>query len=331
MSGLPHALSWPEVDKVLVTHSRELCSNLRAAALEIQSSEGIELLRKGVGWEHGHLVTDNYALAEALDLWTPVLLFGILSLFLLRWLLRGFTKLRLQDMQGSAGAAGRPIRIGAGGDSLSSEPTYLLTIILLAGLLAAFYTQTTGSLPGTGPPPNWAAFLQLLPNQNSELYDMWCGMTHRLARGEYWRFFTPALLHGNLLHLLANVRLWWSFRAVEAWFGFLGYLLIIAASAFGSSVASFMFAPSSASVSIGASGVVCGLIGADMVVSRFGECLQRIVALGAFTALCFIIPLPIAIDHWAHWGGLVAGYIMASFLAALRLLLGPSARPAVQG
>lgn len=117
------------------------------------------------------------------------------------------------------------------------------------------------------------ALINPMQAMQSSLTSLWASVPYLLAKGEYWRFFTPALLHGNVIHLLANVRMWWGLRMVETWFGGLGYVFIIACSAAGSTAASYMFNPQG-TVSIGASGVVCGLLGADFVVSRLGECIQ---------------------------------------------------------
>src|SRR3989338_6859392 len=61
-----------------------------------------------------------------------------------------------------------------------------------------------------------------------------------ITNGEYWRFFTCALLHGGLMHLFLNLAGLYIFgKELEAIFGSLRYLLICLLTSWGSTLASY--------------------------------------------------------------------------------------------
>ncbi len=78
-----------------------------------------------------------------------------------------------------------------------------------------------------------------------------------IVAGQWWRFITPAFLHGNIMHLMVNA---YSLNnlgtLVESSYGGPRYAIIYAIAAVAGNVASFY---GSASPSLGASGVrACG-------------------------------------------------------------------------
>jgi len=284
------------------------------------SWKGVQLLQSGLSLRNGQVTTNPDALSAAAEVWSPILLAALAFIVLLRWALRDYPRVRLSDISGGSGS-GRPLQIGGvAGSGVASEPTHLTTILMMAAVVFAFYVQFTNHLPGPGSEMNWGRLLQLSPDPGSVLTAGWAFAPKLVAEGEYWRFVTPVLLHANLLHLIVNLRAWWSFRFVETWFGPLGYALIFGLSAIGSCAATYMFS-GPGTVAMGASGAICGLLGADMVVSRLGECVQALLALAGFTAICLVLPFPVPVDHWGHWGGLFTGYAAGSALALLRLFL----------
>jgi rhomboid protease GluP len=141
-------------------------------------------------------------------------------------------------------------------------------------------------------------------------------ITPLILEGELWRFITPALLHSTLMHIGFNMyALFIIGSSVESYYGRQRYLALYLLGAFGGTVLSFLLSPA---VSIGASGAVFGLIGAEAVfVFRNREILGD-QAKGLLTNSAFIIMINLflgltnpRIDNWGHMGGLLAGAAFA--------------------
>src|SRR3990167_1218999 len=80
-----------------------------------------------------------------------------------------------------------------------------------------------------------------------------------ITNGEYWRFLTPSLLHGNIIHLFLNFAALQIFgKELESMYGTLRYFILCILCSWGSILASYSF---SSGIAIGASGVVFGIIG----------------------------------------------------------------------
>ncbi len=146
-------------------------------------------------------------------------------------------------------------------------------------------------------------------------------MNPLIVNGEYWRLFTPALVHGNLLHLGFNMyALFILGRSVEAVFGHWRFLMLYIVGAFGGNVFSFAF---SEAVSVGASTSIFAIIGAQAVFiiknrHIFGERTRSMILQIAFILILnfAISVMPnSSIDLWSHLGGFVAGTVF-SVLAA---------------
>lgn len=146
--------------------------------------------------------------------------------------------------------------------------------------------------------------------------------------GEWWRLFTPCFLHSGVGHLVANlvvqVRLGVS---LELKWGRWRWLKIYVYSGIYSSLCSCIFLP--ASISVGCSGAICGLLGAEIVfmVLTWRQTEPRDVADRNIQIVTFVVTvlvtaglslLPI-VDFAAHGGGFVAGVLLATFLFADRV------------
>lgn len=137
-----------------------------------------------------------------------------------------------------------------------------------------------------------------------------------ILEGEWWRFFTPIILHIGILHLLMNtVSLYYLGTIIEKIFGKWRFLLIYLIAGFGGSVASFIFSPS---ISAGASGAIYGLFGAllyfgviypQLFFRTMGFNLLLILGIN----LIFGFSLP-SIDMAGHIGGLIAGFLAAGIV-----------------
>jgi rhomboid protease GluP len=135
--------------------------------------------------------------------------------------------------------------------------------------------------------------------------------------GEVWRFFTPMLLHGSILHIGFNMYALYIFgTGLERRYGHSRFLALYILGGFAGSVFSFLF---SSAYSIGASGAIFGLIGAEGVFlyqnrKLFGDQVRGAIGNVAFVvAINLFLGLQPGIDNWGHIGGLVGGLIFAWF------------------
>ena len=132
-----------------------------------------------------------------------------------------------------------------------------------------------------------------------------------ILEGEWWRFFTPIILHIGFLHLLMNtLALYYLGIAVEKIFGNVRFLFIYLLAGFGGSLASFIFSPN---LSAGASGAIFGCFGAllyfgviypNLFFRTMG--VNILIVLGINLVFGFSMP---GIDNAGHIGGLVGGFL----------------------
>ncbi len=136
----------------------------------------------------------------------------------------------------------------------------------------------------------------------------------RILNGEWWRFFSPMILHIGFLHLLMNTfALYYLGTEVERLYGKLRFLTIYVFAGFIGSLASFVF---NANISAGASGAIFGCFGAllffgiaypSIFFRTMGPNVIGIIIINL--VLGFMIP---GIDNSGHIGGLVGGFLAAS-------------------
>jgi rhomboid protease GluP len=138
-----------------------------------------------------------------------------------------------------------------------------------------------------------------------------------IRAGEVWRFFTPMLLHGSILHIGFNMYALYIFGiGLERRYGHGRYLLLYVLSGFAGSVFSFLF---SSAYSIGASGAIFGLVGAEGIFlyqnrKLFGNQVRQAIGNVVFVvAINLFLGLQPGIDNWGHIGGLMGGVIFAWF------------------
>ena len=137
-----------------------------------------------------------------------------------------------------------------------------------------------------------------------------------ILEGEWWRFFTPIILHIGFLHLLMNtVSLYYLGTIIERIFGKGRFLLIYLIAGFGGSLASFIFSPA---LSAGASGAIYGLFGALLYFGVVHPQLffrtmgfNILIILGINLVFGFSLP---SIDMAGHIGGLIAGFLAAGIV-----------------
>jgi membrane associated rhomboid family serine protease len=130
----------------------------------------------------------------------------------------------------------------------------------------------------------------------------------------WWRLVNPVFLHGGVMHIafngyaLANLG-----PLIEAWVGARRFLVIFTFTGAASFAVSALFSPAP---SVGASGALFGLIGFGIVFAYAGgggstAVAQQLVRWALLEVLLFFLgPILGRIDHWAHFGGFVAGGLM---------------------
>lgn len=161
-----------------------------------------------------------------------------------------------------------------------------------------------------------------------EIYQALWQSNAQLAEGEWWRLFTPVLLHApGFTHILFNMwALWVLGPQIERGVGSLPFVsLYLASAAVGGAFTYFLGAPDA--VAVGASGAIFGLFGvwANMAVHRrntmYGRALLR--QIGFLLLINAAIPLFVPSIAWeAHLGGLIAGFVIGELWSRIK---GPNA------
>ncbi len=138
-----------------------------------------------------------------------------------------------------------------------------------------------------------------------------------IIAGQYWRLFTPVLLHGSILHIGFNMYALFVFgRGLEMHYGHLRYLLLYLVGGFSGNVFSFLFSPNP---SLGASTAIFGLLGAEAIFVYKNRQLYGADARGILFNIIMLMAVNLAlglspgIDNWGHLGGLIGGLVFAWF------------------
>lgn len=123
---------------------------------------------------------------------------------------------------------------------------------------------------------------------------------------EYYRLFTSAFLHADVMHILFNM---WALYVLgptlEQWLGRSRFIGLYLVSALGGSVLVYLLTPVNTGT-LGASGAIFGLFGATMVLARkLNFDVKWIIGLIAINlVITFVVP---SISWQGHLGGLVTG------------------------
>ncbi len=192
----------------------------------------------------------------------------------------------------------------------AATPRAMMSPILIGTCVLVY-----AAMVATGVPWLWPSAEHLSPwgaNQGTRV----------VLNHEYWRLVTNVFLHFGLIHLGMNM---WSLHAIgpliERLFGSLAFAVIYLASGVGGAVASLATDPRR--VGAGASGAICGVLGAlaaFMVIHRraipksilksFRGSLVSVVVFMAI--LGYFVP---NIDQQAHVGGAVTGFLCGLLLS----------------
>lgn len=126
------------------------------------------------------------------------------------------------------------------------------------------------------------------------------------AYDEYYRLFTSAFLHVDVMHIVFNMwALYVTGPALEHWLGRSRFVAVYLLSALGGSVLVYQLTPIDTGT-LGASGAIFGLFGATLVLARkLNFDVKWIVGLIVINlVITFVVP---SISWQGHIGGLVTG------------------------
>jgi len=135
-----------------------------------------------------------------------------------------------------------------------------------------------------------------------------------IGLGEYWRLLTAMFLHADVMHIIFNMMaLYILGKDIERFFGKKKFLVIYFISGLVGSAASYFLIDN---VSVGASGAIFGLMGANLFLYKLNPLVYKriygsdlLILIGINLVIGLVRP---NIDMAGHIGGLIAGFITAS-------------------
>ncbi|MDJ1111288.1 MULTISPECIES: rhomboid family intramembrane serine protease [Staphylococcaceae] len=147
------------------------------------------------------------------------------------------------------------------------------------------------------------------------------GLTHfNFVHGDYYRIITSIFIHFDVQHLLYNMMTLFIFgKLVEYLYTRWQYLCIYFIGGIIGNLISLTF--DNISISVGASGAICALIGALMSHLIFSGKFEKKFLIQTFIGiLIFLIGSAIFenVNHYAHFGGLFGGLFIASMFFIYR-------------
>ena len=145
------------------------------------------------------------------------------------------------------------------------------------------------------------------------LFESLAQINSLVGAGEWWRVFTPILLHAGITHILFNMwALWVLGPQIERGVGTGAFIALYLASAGVGGLFAFLMGDAT-DVAVGASGAIFGLFGVwfNWAVRRrntaYGKALLQ--QIGFLLLLNAALPFIITNIAWeAHLGGLIAGF-----------------------
>lgn len=138
-----------------------------------------------------------------------------------------------------------------------------------------------------------------------------------LENGQWYRLITSMFLHFGINHIVGNsIALVAMGQYVEAYFGRIKFIIIYILSGIcGNLLSMYMdLRNNSFPVSVGASGAICGLLGA-MIIFAIDKRTRKTFPIPRIIFALIMVLLPgfrdSSIDAYAHIGGVIAGFIIA--------------------
>jgi rhomboid protease GluP len=147
-----------------------------------------------------------------------------------------------------------------------------------------------------------------------------------IVEGQFWRLFTPVLLHASLVHIGFNMYALFAIGpSLEGYYGHWRFLALYLLGAFGGNVLSFLLSPG---LAVGASTAVFGLVAAYGVFIFQNRAMFGPQARAMLTNVVVIVVINIflglspQIDNWGHMGGLITGLAFSWFAGPVMTVTG---------
>lgn len=177
---------------------------------------------------------------------------------------------------------------------------------------------------------NVAIFIigMLLPDIGEVFFREGASRTYEvLVQGEFYRLFTAMFLHASIAHIFFNAyALYIIGTMLEPVFGHGRFLMIYLLGGLGGSVLSVIMGspdPRMSAFSVGASGAVFAIFGAEMIYLYRHRQMLGERGMAQFRNLLFLLGINffigiastaegarVRIDNWAHLGGLIGGLVL---------------------
>jgi membrane associated rhomboid family serine protease len=240
-------------------------------------------------------------------------------------------------------------------DNVPSRRVPLVNYALVLSCVLVFLAQLRGESAGHASLVERYGMIPARVSQPDEPVEILEQRVERTAFGprvrEVWRraasaavppvltLLTCIFLHGGWLHLIGNLWFLYIFGDnVEDCFGHVRYLIFYLGCGAAASLAHFLFEPSSAVPTIGASGAIAGVMGAYLLLYPHAMVLSlvpvfillEIVVLPAplFLGIWFFLQLlqgsfsigatqASGVAWWAHIGGFAAGFLVCLLMKRL--------------
>ena len=165
---------------------------------------------------------------------------------------------------------------------------------------------------------NMVRGLIIFPDRGGDFELARSTLAWHLQQGEYWRLWSPAMVHFSLPHALFNaLGVWILGRSLEARAGTLAFAVLVCASALVSNLSQYYWSPGT--VFGGMSGVVYALIGSVLILQRWSPAWHDVpsgivlLAVG-WLLLCatgiVTFVLGVGVANAAHVGGFICGILL---------------------
>ncbi|WP_237067603.1 rhomboid family intramembrane serine protease [Microbulbifer guangxiensis] len=166
---------------------------------------------------------------------------------------------------------------------------------------------------------NLVQALVIFPDRREDFELASSTLAWHLSQREYWRLWSPAIVHFSPPHALFNaLGIWILGRSLEARAGTVALALLVLVTAVVSNLAQYLWSPGI--VFGGMSGVVYGLVGAVLVLQRMAPGWRDVppgivtLAVGwllvCATGLVTLV-LGVGVANAAHVGGFISGLLLA--------------------
>lgn len=197
----------------------------------------------------------------------------------------------------------------------------LVQIVILTAMMIKCSVAPFSINPMIGPYPD---ALSRYGGKNA--YDL-------LYNEEWWRLFSPVLLHAGVFHLICNVAVQLDSGAFyEREWGSLMWLIIYLGSTVGGNALSTVISPNT--IGVGSSGAVCGLFGAKIAETlcrccqprrtnyekvKFGVLMKEFATTMSSVILILLLSFIPYVDWAAHVGGMLSGFTLGIVIFSCKI------------